>query len=255
MGAGAGDGTQDSREQEALLEERNARALGGDIRGFFAGTGKSGTSSGEENGKVQEMQREEKEKRKGLWGVDGLKQVEEQARRRHTNKHIVTAISAAPRPPENNIAMASGSSMTTATAAEPQIFQGLTIFVNGSTMPLISDHKLKQVLATHGANMALGLARRTVTHVIVGKAAGDAVNPGERSGVGGGLAAGKIQKEVMTMRGKGVKFVGVEWVLKSIEAGKRLPEARFAVVHIAAKGQGSVYKTFGGNVDSQSPKQ
>lgn len=85
-----------------------------------------------------------------------------------------------------------------------QIFQNLCIYVNGSTAPLISDHKLKQLLAEHGARMSIALGRRTVTHVIIGANCG-------RGGAGGGLAGSKIQKEIAKIGGKGVKFVGPEW--------------------------------------------
>ncbi|RHZ48491.1 hypothetical protein CDV55_100001, partial [Aspergillus turcosus] len=46
---------------------------------------------------------------------------------------------------------------------------GTTIYINGSTMPHISDHRLKSLLVAHGAEVAISLARRSVTHVIVGK--------------------------------------------------------------------------------------
>ncbi|KAJ9649061.1 hypothetical protein H2199_000974 [Coniosporium tulheliwenetii] len=116
---------------------------------------------------------------------------------------------------------------------QPQIFRNLTIFINGSTVPTISDHKLKHLLASHGARLSIALGRRSVTHVILGTTASG-------GGAGGGLAGSKIQKEVARVGGKGVKFVGVEWVVESIKAGKRLPEARFANLKLAAKGQESV---------------
>ncbi|KAL1967818.1 hypothetical protein VTN77DRAFT_2507 [Rasamsonia byssochlamydoides] len=119
------------------------------------------------------------------------------------------------------------------------IFSGLTFYINGSTSPVISDHKLKQLLAENGANISIALGRRTVTHVILGKP-----NNGNCSGAGGGLAAGKLQKEIARVGGKGVKFVGVEWVLESLKASRRLPEARFATLHMASKSQPSVYNMF-----------
>ncbi len=106
---------------------------------------------------------------------------------------------------------------------EPQIFAGLTIYINGSTFPLISDHKLKHLLASHGANISLALGRRTVTHVILGKP------NGERGGAGGGLSGSKLQKEVQRVGGKGIRFVGVEWVLESLRVGRRLGEGGFGV--------------------------
>ncbi|KAL4933474.1 uncharacterized protein BDV17DRAFT_287137 [Aspergillus undulatus] len=105
------------------------------------------------------------------------------------------------------------------------ILANTTIYINGQTTPLISDHKLKTLLVSHGATLALSLSRR-ITHVIIGN---PNTGPG-RGGAGGGLAAGKIQKEIRRrVSWRGVRVVGVEWVLESIKAGKRLPETRFAV--------------------------
>jgi len=119
-----------------------------------------------------------------------------------------------------------------------KMFDNLTIYLNGSTAPMISDHKLKHLLAEHGANVSIALGRRSVTHVILGKP------NGHRGGAGGGLAGIKIQKEIQRVGGKGVKFVGVEWVLESIKAGKRLPEASFALGEIRPRGVKSVYSMF-----------
>lgn len=89
-------------------------------------------------------------------------------------------------------------------ATSQQIFAGLCFYVNGSTAPLISDHKLKHILAAHGAQHSIALGRRTVTHVILGASTGN-------GGAGGGLAATKMQKEVAKAGGKSVKFVNSEW--------------------------------------------
>jgi hypothetical protein len=86
------------------------------------------------------------------------------------------------------------------------LFDGLVIYINGSTHPLISDHKLKHVLAENGARMSLHLGRRQVTHVILGKPSGSS-----GSGAGGGLSGTKIEKEIRRVGGCGVKYVGVEW--------------------------------------------
>lgn len=77
-----------------------------------------------------------------------------------------------------------------------KIFSGLTIYVNGSTYPAVSDHKLKQMLVQHGAGVSMHLGRRKVTHVVVGRT---------------GLAGGKMEKEIKRVRGCGIKYVGVEW--------------------------------------------
>lgn len=86
-----------------------------------------------------------------------------------------------------------------------QIFDNLCFYLNGSTMPLVSDHKLKHLIASHGGRWSISLGRRSVTHVILGTA-----NNGQ-GGCGGGLAGSKIQKEIARTRGKGVKFVSVDW--------------------------------------------
>ena len=85
------------------------------------------------------------------------------------------------------------------------VFDGLVIYINGSTHPLVSDHKLKHLLAENGARMSLHLGRRQVTHVILGTPAGAG------TGAGGGLSGTKIEKEIRRVGGCGVKYVGVEW--------------------------------------------
>ncbi|KAL5424154.1 hypothetical protein PMIN06_013063, partial [Paraphaeosphaeria minitans] len=84
-------------------------------------------------------------------------------------------------------------------APAKHIFRGLCFYINGSTMPAISDHKLKYVLDAHGATQSIALGRRTVTHVILGTTCG------------GGLAGSKLQKEIARTRGAAVKYVSVEW--------------------------------------------
>lgn len=110
----------------------------------------------------------------------------------------------------------------------PQIFRGLTMYLNGSTMPLVSDHRLKQLFAQHGGNSSMALGRRTVTHVVLGE-----------QGAGGGLAASKIQKENTTVRGKSIKYVSAKWILDSIEKGIRQPESRYLVADVRNRLGGS----------------
>jgi hypothetical protein len=128
------------------------------------------------------------------------------------------------------------SSTTTPQKVLPQIFRGLNIYLNGSTAPLVSDHKLKQLFAQHGGGASISLGRRTVTHVIIGDKCG------------GGLASGKIEKEVTTVGGKGIKFVTAQWILDSVERGVRQPEARYVPKNlnsrIGGSGQGSVRSMF-----------
>ena len=129
----------------------------------------------------------------------------------------------------------------------PQIFSGLTFYVNGSTMPHISDHKLKHLLSLHGGNLSIALGRRSVTHVILGKPGG----PGE--GCGGGLAGTKIQKEISRKSGKAIRFVTAEWVVESVRAGKRLAESRFEGMKLAPKGVNSIAGMFAKKGSGKKP--
>lgn len=91
------------------------------------------------------------------------------------------------------------------TKTKTTILSGTSIYMNGSTLPQISDHKLKHLLVAHGAKVATYMARKGVSHIIVAA-------PGIKgSGAGGGLAARKLQKEISRGGWKGVKVVGVEW--------------------------------------------
>ena len=119
----------------------------------------------------------------------------------------------------------------------PQVFANLTIYINGSTAPFISDHKLKQLLSSNGANMSIALGRRMVTHVIVGKPVGS-------GGCGGGLSGSKLQKEIARTHGKGLKFVTAEWAVDSVKAGTRLPESRYQAMKLGGKGVSSVASLF-----------
>ncbi|CAD0083348.1 unnamed protein product [Aureobasidium vineae] len=129
----------------------------------------------------------------------------------------------------------------TASAAPkaPQIFAGTCMYINGSTFPTISDHKLKHLLVTHGARLSIHLGRRSVTHVILGRP-----NASTIPGAGGGLSASKMQKEIAKIGGKNVKFVTAEWAMESVANGKRAPEQRFEAVRLALKGTGRVEEMF-----------
>lgn len=78
-----------------------------------------------------------------------------------------------------------------------QLFLGITVYQNGSTAPLVGDHKLKQLVAQHGGNVAVALGRKTVTHVILSGS--------------GTLAASKLQREIDKTRGQKIKFVTADW--------------------------------------------
>ncbi|KAK5169022.1 uncharacterized protein LTR77_006331 [Saxophila tyrrhenica] len=125
----------------------------------------------------------------------------------------------------------------------PQIFAGLVLYVNGNCGEDISDHKLKRIWYEHGGQTSIHLARRTVSHVVIGR-------PNSNGGSGGGLAGSKIQKEVAKKGGPVVKFVTAEWVTESIKAGRRLPESRFAALSFAPQGVTSVASMFGQKTNS-----
>lgn len=129
-----------------------------------------------------------------------------------------------------------------------QIFANLTFYINGSTAPLVSDHKLKRILSEHGGSLSIALGRRTVTHVITGR-------PSSSGGSGGGLSGSKLQKEVARKGGCAVKYVTADWVLESIKAGKRLPESRFEAVKMAPKGVNSIAGMFCRRESSAEPSK
>lgn len=91
------------------------------------------------------------------------------------------------------------------------IFAGVSIFINGSTLPQISEYKLKHLLASNGARTSIYMARKTVTHVLVGQPNTGAGNGMAVSGAGGGLAASKLQQEISRGGWKGLKVVSVDW--------------------------------------------
>jgi hypothetical protein len=141
----------------------------------------------------------------------------------------------------------SPSPSTTSTTSYPQIFSNLTFYINGSTAPHISDHKLKHLLSLHGGNLSISLGRKSVTHVIIGK-------PGSAGeGCGGGLAGTKIQKEIARQRGKALHFVTAEWVVQSAKAGKRLAESRFEGMKLAPKSVGGIAGMFAKQAGAKRP--
>lgn len=85
-------------------------------------------------------------------------------------------------------------------SSEPKrkIFAGCNIYINGSTAPRISDVELKRLLCHHGARISMKLARKTTTHVVISDMGG------------GGLAAGKLQKEI-TGKKNNIRYVSVQW--------------------------------------------
>ena len=148
--------------------------------------------------------------------------------------------------PSSSSSLLSSPSTLTSTSY-PQIFSGLTFYINGSTAPHISDHKLKHLLSLHGGNLSISLGRKSVTHVIIGR-------PGSAGeGCGGGLAGTKIQKEIARQRGKAIHFVTAEWVVQSAKEGKRLAESRFEGMKLAPKGVGGIAGLFAKQAGGKRP--
>lgn len=108
----------------------------------------------------------------------------------------------------------STSTSTSISSTEPKaqstILAGTTIYINGSTLPQISDHKLKHLLVSHGAKISTFMARKTVSHIIIGQPSSIS------SGAGGGLSARKLQQEIERGGWKSVKVVGVDWYVLSL---------------------------------------
>ncbi|KAL8852613.1 MAG: hypothetical protein Q9221_002493 [Calogaya cf. arnoldii] len=224
VGAGSENFGKDGRKENGGWEKgaTGLREKGWqDVRGLFANLDKENSTGGE--GKEREG------KRRKLSNDQVPGKLSKDSSSKYTDKK--TDASEAQTPP------------ISVPLPEPKkIFDGLCVFINGSTAPLVGDHRLKQLLAENGARVSIALGRKSVTHVILGTPNGAGLGGGR--GAGGGLAASKIQKEIMRVGGKGLKYVGVEWVLESLKAGKRLPEARFSNITLAAKGQKSVYGMF-----------
>lgn len=98
---------------------------------------------------------------------------------------------------------------STSIVLEPKrkIFTGCSIYINGSTAPRISDVELKRLLSYHGARISMTLARKTTTHVVISDVGG------------GGLAAGKLQKEIAGKKNN-IKYVSVQWWVFCCQYGK-----------------------------------
>ncbi|KAK2615890.1 hypothetical protein N8I77_002613 [Diaporthe amygdali] len=226
-----GHGSEDFDEERQILIPKEVRARAtNSVMDMLRKPGTMSQSSSRQASRSPEKQlskeREEKEQDEDSRGAADEKPVN--SLHQHEGGHGEAAPNAE----------GQSSSSSSSSTSSSKIFDGLVIYVNGSTHPLISDHKLKHLLAQNGARMSIHLGRRQVTHVILGKPSGP------NGGAGGGLAGGKLEKEIRRVGGCGVKYVGVEWVLESVRAGRRLPETRFANLKVASKGQPSVYGTF-----------
>jgi hypothetical protein len=148
-----------------------------------------------------------------------------------------------------------------------KLFANTVIYINGSTQPFVSDHALRHIIVKNGGTMSTALLRKRVTHVIVtAKVTAPSTDPDappstlaahlqgqnrdaalRKVSAGGGLAAGKIQREIERAASKAaakVKYVTANWVLDSIEAGRRLSERAYMDWRFVEAGQETVNKYF-----------
>jgi hypothetical protein len=107
--------------------------------------------------------------------------------------------------PTSTTSIPANESPTNLTSSKSTVFAGTTVYINGSTLPQISDHKLKHLLTSHGARVSSFMARKSVSHVIIGQPSSTS------AGAGGGLSARKLQLEIERGGWKGVRVVGVDW--------------------------------------------
>ncbi|PGH15153.1 hypothetical protein AJ80_05665 [Polytolypa hystricis UAMH7299] len=240
------DGEWEWVPEERLEEISRTENGDGDIRSFMQGVRKGGSQGHTKAEKVLTTSFREEDSTGAFYLDKEPYTMKEQANATANRTSEANESSGEPSNTGYLQHAATSTNPSTATSKQKHIFANLTFYINGSTLPAISDHKLKHLLSTHGANLSLSLARRSVTHVILGRpnigSKPSAASAG--AGAGGGLAAGKLQREIERRGGKGVKFVDVEWILESIKANTRLPESRFANLHMASSKQRSVRDMF-----------
>lgn len=85
-----------------------------------------------------------------------------------------------------------------------RIFEHCVFYINCCTAPLVSDHRLRQLIAQHGGEISTTMSKRSVTHVVVSK------NQDKKSGKAT-LAGKKANLEIRKTRGKGIKYIDVNW--------------------------------------------
>lgn len=112
-----------------------------------------------------------------------------------TNKGAVTDLATSSTKPSSKTSAPLSSATSQPTR---KVFAGCSIYINGSTAPRISDVELKRLLSHHGAQISMTLARKTTTHVVISDVGG------------GGLAAGKLQKEIAGKKNN-IRYVSVQW--------------------------------------------
>ncbi|KAI9098345.1 BRCT domain-containing protein [Phlyctochytrium arcticum] len=100
-----------------------------------------------------------------------------------------------------------------APAKQSNLFHGAVFYLNGYLGSAVSDLHLRDLVYIHGGSIALGLALRTVTHMVCTS-----------------LAGGKKQK-LLTRRKNGLKIVSPEWILDSVKNKRRMPEVNYTVIN------------------------
>ncbi|KNE55946.1 hypothetical protein AMAG_01798 [Allomyces macrogynus ATCC 38327] len=104
--------------------------------------------------------------------------------------------------------------------ARSKIFAGLVFSIDGYTGPDVGDLKLRRLIVEHGGHLRVHFAVSRTTHVVATS-----------------LAGSKMHQALTTRRtssrstvNRACVFVMPTWVLDSIAAGRRLPEADYLVV-------------------------
>lgn len=200
LGQQFGSAPNEQNNRAATSNQSSNSRDGNDIRNFFGGVRKQSKTP---------LQKPFVKKDSGITLRDSETVVTSTARdRKRESVALASKINQQDAIPTENIEKAeSKEASQTVTKSNPKIFDHLTVYINGSTYQTVSDHKLKNLLVSNGATLAFSLARRSVTHVILGKPS----SSGSRSGAGGGLAAGKFRDEVRRAGSKGVKYISAEW--------------------------------------------
>ncbi|KAI8586557.1 BRCT domain-containing protein [Geranomyces variabilis] len=90
------------------------------------------------------------------------------------------------------------------------LLKGVRVYINGYVG--MDDLELRHLVVQHGGNTAMGLALRTVTHLVCTSLC--------------------EKKKQSLLKGKiaSVKVVRPEWILDSIQQGKKLPENTYRVI-------------------------
>lgn len=108
--------------------------------------------------------------------------------------------------------------------AQTGVFRGVRAYINGTTMPLISNLDLIRLIQENGGDVKYAFSKTGCTHIICVH----------------GLSSQKTHKE---LNGRSrTKVVTPDWVLDSISEGKKLAESRYRI--LSSETQSSIRTAF-----------